>query len=203
MDWLRSLPEIRKIKLDLARLDARRGMPVLPPVGATSRAIAGVERKLGRRLPPSYRAFLAEHDGWPQFFAGASLLGARHLARGTYVDLGRLMLGAFDERTDRSDDASVGSTASLLPFGIDAQAETIFAFDSSVEIEDELEVVILVNDVGERLPSFAAFVAFVREALLAELDDRRRAAPRLDRYGRPMPNGAPALREPASATHAA
>jgi hypothetical protein len=34
--------------------------------GASAKEIAALEKRLGRRLPPSYRAFLEESDGWRQ-----------------------------------------------------------------------------------------------------------------------------------------
>ena len=60
MDWHDSLRRIRALKLELARLDPRGGMPIAPPAGASEAAIEGVERRLGFALPPSYRALLAE-----------------------------------------------------------------------------------------------------------------------------------------------
>src|SRR6185312_9291089 len=112
MRWQPLLADIRALKLSLARLDPRSGMPVQPPAGAGERAIEGAERRFGRPLPPSYRDFLSQHDGWPGFYQGASLLGTRPLSRGTYVDLVRLSLDG-----------------NLIPFGIDAHGETIFAWD--------------------------------------------------------------------------
>src|SRR4051812_674694 len=94
MRWQSLLHEIRALKLDLARLDPRAGMPVLPPAGASPAVLDGAPRHLGRPLPPSYRALLAQHDGVPQLYHGASLLGARPLARGTYVDLARMVIDA-------------------------------------------------------------------------------------------------------------
>lgn len=164
MRWQLTLQEIRTKKLDLARLDPRAGMPVLPPSGAAPRAIATVERRLGRPLPPSYAALLAQHDGVPQLYQGASLLGTRPLARGTYESLARLVI-------------DVPGEADLVPFGIDADGETIFAWDRSAERADgELEIVVWVNEIGERVESFPAFLDLVCAMLTAEIDDRRRVA---------------------------
>src|SRR5580698_5888430 len=104
MRWQPPLAEIRAKKLSMARLDPRAGMPVMPPPGAAPSAVDAVERRLGRPLPPSYRELLAQHDGLPGFYQGASLLGTRPLSRGTYVELARLYL-----------DAERG--ASIVPFG--------------------------------------------------------------------------------------
>ena len=159
MRWQPLLAEIRALKLSLARLDPRAGMPVQPPPGAPPRAIEAVERKLGRPLPPSYRELLAQHDGLPSFYQGAALLGVRPLTRGTYVDLVRLSLDA-----------------ELCPFGIDGTGETIFAWDTTrTRADGELEVVVWMNEIGERVPSFPAFLELVRELLSAEVAERRSA----------------------------
>ena len=68
MEWSSILAGIRAKKLEIARLDPRRGMPV---------------------LPPSYVEFLSRHDGWPQLLHGTSLLGAHQLARGTFDGVAR------------------------------------------------------------------------------------------------------------------
>jgi hypothetical protein len=178
MSWRSLLHEIRAQKLSLARLDPRAGMPVMPPVGATPGAIVAAEQRLGRALPPSYRALLAEHDGLPQLYQGAGLLGARSLARGTYVELARLVI-------DEPRDAGVPAPE-LFPFGIDTAGETIFAWDTGrARADGELEVVLWVNEIVERVDSFPAFLELVRDMLAAELDDRQRpAAPARVRRGR-------------------
>jgi hypothetical protein len=164
MRWQLVLHDIRALKLDLARLDPRAGMPVLPPAGATPAAIAAAERRLGRALPPSYCALLESHDGVPQIYHGASLLGARPLARGTYVDLCRMVI-------------EVQGEADLVPFGIDTKGETIFAWDRRVERADgELGVVMWVNEIGERVESFPDFLELLRSMLAAEIEDRIRAS---------------------------
>jgi hypothetical protein len=179
------LHEIRSLKLDLARLDPRAGMPVLPPAGAALATLESAPRHLGRPLPPSYRALLAQHDGVPQLYQGASLLGLRALVRGTYVDLARMVIDA----------AGVGaaSPSDLVPFGIDAAGETIFAWDRArVRADGELEVVVWVNEIGERVDSFPSFLEMVRDMLKADVDDRRRAAPPASRRRSLAPE--PALR---------
>lgn len=166
MRWQSLLQEIRALKLELARLDPRAGMPVLPPAGAGPRAVDAVERRIGRPLPPTYRALLAQHDGFPHLYHGAGLLGARALSRATYLDLAHMVIGLPD----------------LVPFGVDAQAETFFAWDIGAErAGGELEIVVWINEIGERLESFPALLELVREMLTAEVDDRRRAPLRASR----------------------
>jgi hypothetical protein len=160
MRWQPLLAEIRAQKLVLARLDPRAGMPVLPPPGAAPSAVDAAERRLGRPLPPSYRELLAQHDGLPGFYQGAGLLGARPLARGTYVDVARLSI-----------DAEHG--AALVPFGIDASGETIFAWDTArVRRDGELEVIVWMNEIGVRLDGFPSFLELTLEMLAAEIAER-------------------------------
>lgn len=173
MRWHPLLKEIRARRLDLARLDPRAGMPILPPGGATPSAIAAVERRLGRPLPPSYRELLSLHDGIPHFYQGVSLLSAHHLTRGTFVDLARLVIDLGE--TSRVDSAR-GRGPTLVPFGIDASGETIFAWDMSAPGPGgELGVVLWMNEIGERAPSFPSFLDLVLAMLESDIDERRRA----------------------------
>jgi hypothetical protein len=159
MRWQPLLAEIRARKLVLAKLDPRSGMPVQPPPGAAPGAVEAVERRLGRPLPPSYRELLAQHDGLPGFYQGASLLGTRPLARGTYVALARLSIEG----------------PSLFPFGVDTVGETIFAWETEVARADgELSIVVWVNEIGERVPSFPDFLELVLEMLGVEIAERQR-----------------------------
>src|SRR4051794_8737681 len=129
MSWRTTLNEIRTQKLYLARLDPQRGMPVLPPLGACPKEIAAVERKLGRRLPPSYAEFLAVHDGFPELLHGTSLLGAHHLLRGTYEGIARMVIDLGE--TPISPNARRTWPPPIVPFGVDPAGETIFAWDTS------------------------------------------------------------------------
>ncbi len=174
MRWQLLLNEIRAQKLALARLDPRAGMPVLPPAGAGPRAIEAVERRLGRPLPPSYRELLAQHDGLPAFYQGAGLLGARPLARGTYLELARLCIDA-----DHGGD--------LVPFGVDGSGETIFAWDTSRPRDGgELEIVVWMNEIGERVADFPSFLELTLAMLTAEIAERRPARPTMRPRMRPV-----------------
>jgi hypothetical protein len=191
MHWLDTIDEIRALRLELARLDPRGGMPVLPPAAATQAGIAAVERQLGRRLPPSYRAFLEVHDGWPQFFHGAGLFGVRHLSRGAYVDVVRTVLAGWEAPLPDGPPSRPSPCSALIPFGIDPKAETIFAWNPVSERGDgELEVVVWINEIGDRVDSLESLFNLVRDMLEADLSargaaqTRRRAAvdaPKIDR----------------------
>lgn len=162
------LAEIRALKLELARFDPRAGMPVLPPPGAPPSALIAVERKLGRALPDAYRELLALHDGFPQFYLGASLLSTSQIVRGSFIDVARMMI-------DLGDSAPASWShrrPALVPFGIDSRAETIFAFDCGGS-SAELGIVLWTNEIGVRLDDFPAFLDFVIEMLQSDVDERR------------------------------
>ena len=178
MHWSEAVAELRARKLELARLDPRGGMPIRPPAGASEADILRVERRLGRPLPPSYRAVLAAQDGWPRFYLGASLLGTLPLSRGTFVDVARMVLADADPVT--ADATAASHAASYVPFGIDSEAETVFAWDLGAPRADgELGVVVLTNDVGVQLDDFPTFLELCLDMLRADIDERR-ASPRHD-----------------------
>jgi hypothetical protein len=172
MRWHQLMNEIRIRRLELARLDPRAGMPVLPPGGASQSAILAVERRLGRPLPRSYRQLLALHDGVPLFYQGISLLNAHHLARGTYVDLARLVI---DLGELSGIEGAHKRRSTLVPFGVDAAGEAIFAWDLSTPGEGgEPSIVVWMNEIGERVSSFWSLLELVHAMLEADIDDRRR-----------------------------
>jgi len=94
--WIDTIGKIRQVKMELAGVNPEAGPSVAPPPGAALRAISAVERRIRRRLPPSYRAFLHQHDGWPLFFEGASLLGTRELSKPGYAELSRATFAAYE-----------------------------------------------------------------------------------------------------------
>jgi hypothetical protein len=168
MLWRQTLNEIRTRKLALARFCPRNGMPVMPPLGASPREIDTVRKKLGGALPPSYADFLASHDGWPQLVHGVSLLGVNHIARGTYDGIAQMVVDLGD--TPVSPNASRPFPQTVVPFGIDGEAETIFAWDTSVvRAGGELEVIAWVNQIGARFDGFPSLLEFVRDLLDADL----------------------------------
>jgi hypothetical protein len=182
MNWSQALNEIRAKKLELARMDPRGGMPLRPSEGASETSILHVERRIGRPIPPSYRAFLAQHDGFPQLFQATSLLGTSHLARGTYVDLARMVLN--DCETPVTNFAPASSVtrrfAELIPFAIDPSGETIVAWDPTrMRADGEFEIVLWINEIGERIDSFPRFLELVLDMLCADVEERRsRLVPR-------------------------
>jgi hypothetical protein len=174
MTWQNALSEIRKVQTELLRLAPYRDAGLVPNPGATSDAVERAERRVGRRLPPSYRAFLARHDGWPRFFDGAALLGTRELGKSSYADLAHAALDAaeVDIRSGAPPSVRVaGYPGQAIPFGIDPAGTTLFAFDpATVNADGEMGVVAWIQEIGIRRASFTDFLAMVLEFCAADHD---------------------------------
>jgi hypothetical protein len=152
--WRVLLSSIRALQMELKRCAPERTIGLSGNPAAPESAIVVAELRLGRRLPPSYREFLAFSDGWPRFFENADLLGTG--------EIGRVPMGASQER------AMAGGR--LLPFGADRAGTSFFAFDTRVRPGDgELPVVAWVGGLGLDCRCFTSFLATVLQLCRAEL----------------------------------
>lgn len=161
--WQALLTSIRSIQMELKRREPRREIGLSGNPSAPESAIVVTELRLGRKLPPSYRDFLAFSDGWTSFFNGASLLGTGDLGRPGLLDAshGRLL-----ER------------GRLLPFGADRSGASLFAFDTSMRLGDgELSVVAWVGGLGIDCRCFTSFLATVLQLCRAELSTVKAVEP--------------------------
>lgn len=151
--WRVLSSSIRAVQMELKRRAPDRPIGLSGNPAAPESAIVVAELRLGRRLPPSYREFLAFSDGWPRFFEGADLLGTSEIGRYPLAGAERL---AAHER--------------LLPFGADKSGTSLFAFDTSVRLGDgELPVVAWVGGLGIDCRCFTSFLATVLQLCRAEL----------------------------------
>jgi len=103
-----------------------------PEPGGVSAGHQAREKRLRRNLPPSYRAFLQLHDGWPRFFGGASLLGTANLGHRKYEDLARAAFEAAETPVPDLGPPRRPRARSLIPFGADLDGTTLFAFNPAV-----------------------------------------------------------------------
>lgn len=156
--WRSLLSSIRVVQMELKRHAPERNIGLSGNPAAPESAIAVAELRLGRRLPTSYREFLAFSDGWPRFFENASLLGTAELGR-----------PSSDGLTDNSI-----ARDRLLPFGADRAGTSLFAFDTSVRQGDgELPVVAWVGGLGLDCRCFTSFLATVLQLCRADLATTR------------------------------
>lgn len=173
MTWQQTLYQIRSAQIELAWLMPYRDFSPTPNPKASARAIAAAEARIGQPLPPSYRAFLAEHDGWTRFFDGASLLGTANLGRRMYEDLAWAAYEASYSPSCYAPPTWSGRQApAFIPFGVDLQATTLFAFDPTERAADgELAVVAWIHEIGLRRPNFEALLETLLELCQAERQD--------------------------------
>jgi len=165
------LTRIKALQTEILRAAPYRDISLVPNPGASPLAIAAVEERISHRLPPSYREFLAQHDGWPRFFEGATLLGTANLGKRMYDDMARAVFEAAETPVPHLAPPSRAQRPPIVPFGIDLQGTTLFAFNPIVTRADgECEVVAWVNEIGVRRDSFAGFLEFVVEMCESELE---------------------------------
>ncbi len=164
------LTRIKEIQTEILRVAPYRDISLVPNPGASQLAISAVEERISHRLPPSYREFLAVHDGWPRFFEGATLLGTANLGKRMYDDMARAAFEAAETPVPYLAPPSRAQRPPVVPFGIDLQGTTLFAFNPSVTRADgECEVVAWVNEIGVRRDTFTGFLEFVIEMCESEL----------------------------------
>jgi hypothetical protein len=171
--WRTLLSAIRRIQTEILWLDPSRDFGPRPHPGASTGALRATEQRLGRPLPPSYRAFLEESDGWPRFFEGASLLGTANLGLRLYGDLVSAVFEAAETPVpDLGPPPRMRQHRPILiPFGVDLGATTLFAFNPTVVTPSgEYEVICWVNEIGVRRESFEDFLGMVLELCEYELE---------------------------------
>jgi hypothetical protein len=167
--WRTLIGNIRAIQMELKRSQPDRQIGLAGNAAAPASAILVAELRLGRRLPPSYREFLAFSDGWSNFFENASLFGTG--------DIGRK--GSIEGCNPR-----LLAPGRLLPFGADRAGTSLFAFDTGVRMGDgELTVVAWVGGLGIDCRCFTSFLATVLQLCRAELGSVKAADRALSRAG--------------------
>jgi len=176
------LRRTKELQTEILRLAPYRDIGLVPNPGASPSAIAAVEQRILHPLPPSYREFLALHDGWPRFFEGATLLGTANLGKRMYEDMARSVFEAAETPVPHLAPPSRAQRPPIVPFGIDLQGTTLFAFNPSVTRSDgECEVVAWVNEIGVRRDTFSDFLEFVVEMCESELEGYQIPSPALRR----------------------
>jgi hypothetical protein len=169
-DFRRELETIVTLEREIQTISPFRDFGLVGNPGASKRAIAAAERRLQRPLPPSYRAFLRQHDGWPRFYDGATLLGTANLGLRAYEDAAHATFEAAETPVTDFVPSYRARPKVLIPFGIDMQATTLFVFNPAVGKGGEYEVIAWINEIGIRRPDFPSFLETIRELCESELD---------------------------------
>ncbi len=174
--WSQALARITALQTTLSREQPWRDGGSPAPRGASEESLQAAERRLGRALPPSYRAFLRQHDGWERLFDGASLLPAHRLGDPRHAEVAATIFRTSSGPGGGADTG--GRRARLLPFGIDADATTLFAFNPGViAANGEYEIIAWIGELGVRRASFSAFLDLVLELYEGEITSGAAAPP--------------------------
>lgn len=162
--------DIRQAQKQIMSAAPYRDFGLRPNPGASKAALAAVERRIGRALPPTYREFLRKHDGWPRFYDGATLLGTASLGVRAYEDAARATFEAAETPVPDVGPPSRVKPRVLIPFGIDLQATTLFVFNpANTAPNGEMEVIAWVNEIGIRRSNFTEFLELILELCGSEL----------------------------------
>jgi hypothetical protein len=171
--WEETLRRIYWAQTELAELDPNRQDGLVPNAPADPDSVSRAERRIGRALPPSYRAFLLQNDGWFAFFDGAALLGTKDLGKASYADLAQ---AAFEAAETPVPDGGApwskvgGRPGDMIPFGIDPSGTTLFTFDpTTADASGEMAVVAWIHEIGIRSTGFPEFLEAILELCEADL----------------------------------
>ena len=176
--WEVLLGRIRATQATLLEDAPYRDTNLVPNEPATADRVEQAERRVGQALPPSYREFLMRHDGWSRFFSGATLLGTRQLGKSSYADLAQAVFQSAETPVPTIGPPSSrvsGYPERLIPFGIDSDGTTLFAFDPALaDADGEMPVIAWIHEIGLRSSNFTSFLETVLE--LCEADQCAREA---------------------------
>lgn len=135
-----------------------------PPTAEAT--IADLEAKLKKKLPPSYRQFLALYDGWKMAFGGVDLLSVAELLAGPRAD--RIARWQAEAAAD-----AVVTRGLVIGFG-EATSITLLLDPDRTDASGEWEMVGYDGGVEWTHPSFIAWLEKsaidFRELAQAEID---------------------------------
>jgi hypothetical protein len=174
-DLVELVETLRNAQTEILRLAPFRDIGLVPNPGASTGAISAAEERLGVALPPSYKAFLRHFDGWPRCFEGASLLGTACLGNRVYTEFAHAAFAAAETpEPELGPPTRPRRYAHVIPFGVDLQSTTLFAFNPSVvSSHGEYEVIAWINELGMRRESFPSFLELLIELAEYELEGHR------------------------------
>ncbi|HLV68641.1 MAG TPA: SMI1/KNR4 family protein [Polyangiaceae bacterium] len=169
--WFESMERLRSIQTEILRHAPFRDIGIVRNPGATPEAIRAAEARLGLPLPPSYREFLLQHDGWPRFFEGASLLGTDDLGTPRYELIARAAFEAAETPVpELCPPVLQRDLPRVVPFAADTEVRTLFAFHPEVRSETgEYEVVAWISELGIRCASFPEMLELLCDLAESEL----------------------------------
>lgn len=147
---LANLTEARRAFLD--KLEISDSGP--PPAPASEEDVAHLEQVVGRRLPPSYRAFLLLQNGFPELDGETNVLAINEMISHISGKAAELL----DDIAKMSEQDSIRS---CIVFGRSDQSPSAFLFDPEQQ-DDKGEWKVIVFDEEEGIDAIhESFLAFL------------------------------------------
>jgi hypothetical protein len=139
-----------------------------PPASAAQ--IADVERRLGASLPPTYRAFLEQHNGWTDFTGGAMLLPADEYGQPWVAKRTK----RIHEHIREFEKPDLLKNAFFVMLGED-EPDFVYLDKSKRTPDGEMEVVHwdMIQGELDRYPDFAAFLEGQAKTMEALIDEKK------------------------------
>lgn len=135
-------------------LEDKRGAPSTPA------ALAKLQQRFGRPLPPSYRAFMEQHDGWADLSGEAKLLSVAD-QDATWVQ----------ERVEELEESFAEFNPGASPFASGCLPIFLGPYESNYAVIDpnsptqEGEFEVVTYDTAEEEERFASFADYLRDRL--------------------------------------
>ncbi|MER0246807.1 SMI1/KNR4 family protein, partial [Streptomyces sp. HSW2009] len=153
---------------------SRAGWLGFEPAGEAR--IAALERRIGLRLPPSYRSFLAVTDGWLHATRSVHRLAAADevALHGDPSGLREVYEAELTEDSDWQEVLLAGMWGRSLQLAADADGVDVLLDPGDVSADGEWAVYVhkaLLGGDVERYPSFAAFMQHMFRALYCDHGD--------------------------------
>lgn len=154
-DWRPEIVRMVQIKQAISEADTAGIWEFhLPGVAAKPESLRGIEKALGLRLDPEYRAFLGYADGWPSFFQSVDLFSVSDLAGGARMDTARQLLASLEPAV--IEQAGLRDTR-LLPIAATGVDTDLFV----MPIANGMQTPPVVWLAGYEIDRFATFQDFV------------------------------------------
>ncbi len=173
-DLIKQLSEAQRAYERLA-FDEENEHPLGKP--CSQKQILTLEKRLGKPLPPSYRAFMELHNGWTNFAADAKLLAVED-HKSEWVEERLLDMKELFPEADQDDPFEQGSM--LVMVGEDSE-EVLYVDPSTVRADGEMDFVALdiVEETG-RYKDFTSFLEYKLDLFRRMIDKQTKGTPEED-----------------------
>ncbi|HMG42505.1 MAG TPA: SMI1/KNR4 family protein [Acidimicrobiales bacterium] len=165
-DWRPEIVHLVGIKQAIDDADTRGLWEYhLPKVRVSDEEIDAVERHLGIRLDPDYRAFLRYANGWPSFFQSVDLFGTHDLYGSPTFELAQQVLEVIEPIVYEQAGLEPGK---VLPVAATAEDMDMFVMPV-VDGQQVPPVVWIAGGEIDRFPTFDDYVLAMIEYNAREL----------------------------------